>query len=233
MKKWIKFEEETLDSQIIKYGVIGNTGRLGREVINVFNEKGHSLVFELDIDGENIKENPHILIDCSLPSAFNNTVKTVERFNVPLIVATTGLGKKDIERLKEISNKIPVVQSFNFSVGVQVLLKLTDVANEILKDWDVEITETHHRFKKEKPSGTALMIKEKLGSKPVQVSSLRLGNVAGDHTVTFGGLGETLSITHHAISRRTFAEGILKSAEFLLTKKNGFYSFKEVIFGNS
>ena len=213
--------------------MIGNKGRLGGEVVNLLNEKGHSLVYELDIDGENIKDNPQVLIDCSLPSAFNNTLKTAERFTAPLIVATTGLKEEDIAKLKELSNKIPIVQSFNFSVGVQVLLKLIDMANEILKDWDVEITETHHRFKKDKPSGTALMIKEKLGSKPVQVSSLRLGNVAGDHTVTFGGLGETLSITHHAISRRTFAEGILKSAEFLLTKKNGFYSFKEVIFGNS
>ncbi len=114
-----------------------------------------------------------------------------------------------------------------------MLLKLTETANNILKDWDIEISETHHRFKKDKPSGTALMIQNKLGSKPVPISSLRLGNIAGDHTVTFGGLGETISITHHAISRRTFAEGILKSAEFLLTKKNGFYSFTEVIFGKS
>ncbi len=199
----------------------------------MFNEKGHSLVYELDIDGENEKEIPQILIDCSLPAAFENTLKTAERFNSSLIVATTGLNHDDIEKLKELSNKIPVVQSFNFSVGVQILLKLTETVDNILKDWDIEISETHHRFKKDKPSGTALMIKDKLGSKHVPISSLRLGNVAGDHTITFGGLGETISITHHAISRRTFAEGILKSAEFLLTKKSGFYSFTEVIFGKS
>ncbi len=199
----------------------------------MFNEKGHSLVYELDIDGENEKEIPQILIDCSLPAAFENTLKTAERFNSSLIVATTGLNHDDIEKLEELSNKIPVVQSFNFSVGVQILLKLTETVDNILKDWDIEISETHHRFKKDKPSGTALMIKDKLGSKHVPISSLRLGNVAGDHTITFGGLGETISITHHAISRRTFAEGILKSAEFLLTKKSGFYSFTEVIFGKS
>jgi 4-hydroxy-tetrahydrodipicolinate reductase len=146
-------------------------------------------------------------------------------------MATTGLKETDIKKLRELSNKIPVVQSFNFSVGVQVLLKLTEVTNEILKDWDIEISETHHRFKKDKPSGTALMIKNKLGSKPIPISSLRLGNIAGDHTVTFGGLGETISITHHAISRRTFAEGILKSAEFVINKEKGFYSFTEVVFG--
>ena len=211
--------------------MIGYKGRLGSEVVNVFNEKGHSLVYALDIDGKNENETPEVLIDCSLPTAFESTLKTTERFNSALIIATTGLKHEDIEKLKELSKKVPVVQSFNFSVGVQVLLKLTETANNILKDWDIEISETHHRFKKDKPSGTALMIKNKLGSKPVPISSLRLGNVAGDHTVTFGGLGETISITHHAISRRTFAEGILKSAEFLLTKKNSFYSFTEVIFG--
>jgi 4-hydroxy-tetrahydrodipicolinate reductase len=211
--------------------VIGYKGRLGSEVVNVFNEKGHSLVYSLDIDGENEKETPEVLIDCSLPAAFENTLKTAERFNSSLVVATTGLKEEDIKKLKKLYDKIPVVQSFNFSVGVQVLLKLTETANNILKDWDIEISETHHRFKKDKPSGTALMIKNKLGPKPVPISSLRLGNVAGDHTVTFGGLGETISITHHAISRRTFAEGILKSAEFIVNKEKGFYSFTDVVFG--
>jgi 4-hydroxy-tetrahydrodipicolinate reductase len=222
---------KTLDKQNIKYGVIGSTGRLGSEVVNLFNEEGHNLVYELDINGERTKEKPEILIDCSLHSVFDKTIKTVENFDVPLVVATTGLKEIDIKKLKELSNKIPVVQSFNFSIGVQVLLKLTEITNEILKDWDIEISETHHRFKKDKPSGTALMIKNKLGSKPIPISSLRLGNIAGDHTVTFGGLGETISITHHAISRRTFAEGILKSAEFVINKEKGFYSFTEVVFG--
>lgn len=211
--------------------MIGYKGRLGSEVVNVFNEKNHSLVYALDIDGENEKETPKVLIDCSLPAAFEHTLKTAERFNSSLIVATTGLKEEDINKLKELSNKISVVQSFNFSVGVQVLFKLTETANSILKDWDIEISETHHRFKKDKPSGTALMIKNKLGSKQVPISSLRLGNVAGDHTVTFGGLGETISITHHAISRRTFAEGILKSAEFIVNKEKGFYSFTDIVFG--
>jgi len=123
------------------------------------------------------------------------------------------------------------VQSFNFSVGIQVLLNLTETVSGFLKDWDVEITETHHRMKKDKPSGTAKMIQKIFKDKNVNVSSLRLGGVPGDHSVEFGGMGETLKITHHAISRRTFAEGILKSAEFVLNKKNGFYSFTDVVFG--
>lgn len=211
--------------------MIGSSGRLGGEVINVFSEKNHKLVYELDENGETKSENPELIIDCSLPSVFNKTVELVEQFNVPLIIATTGLTGSDIQKLKDLSSNIPVVQSFNFSIGVQVLLKLTETANEVLKDWDIEISETHHRFKKDKPSGTALMIKNILASETVNVSSLRLGNIVGDHTVTFGGLGETISISHHAISRRTFAEGILKAAEFILKKENGFYSFTDAVFG--
>ncbi|RPI74429.1 MAG: 4-hydroxy-tetrahydrodipicolinate reductase [Ignavibacteriales bacterium] len=215
----------------MKYGLIGSSGRLGTEVINLFREKKHRLVYKLNSHNEQKDDEPQLIIDCSLPSVFPGTLEIVKKFNIPLIVATTGLSDDNLKKLNELSLHIPVVQSFNFSVGVQVLLKLTEVANEVLRDWDVEISETHHRFKKDKPSGTALMIKEKLGSKPVNISSLRLGNIIGDHSITFGGLGDTILISHHAISRRTFAEGILKSAEFVLKKKKGFYTFKEVIFG--
>jgi 4-hydroxy-tetrahydrodipicolinate reductase len=124
-----------------------------------------------------------------------------------------------------------VVQSYNFSIGIQILLQLTKEANDKLPDWDVEISETHHRFKKDKPSGTAKMLDEIFKDKKVNTSSFRLGDIPGDHSVNFANLGEVLSINHRALSRRTFAEGILKSADFALTKGNGFYSFTEVVFG--
>lgn len=217
--------------KVIDYGLIGYKGRLGSEVNSVFTEAGHKLVFTSDIDGENEKSKPQVLIDCSLPEAFENNVGLVRKFNAPFIIAATGLSEHQLEALKVLSKKIPVVQSFNFSVGVQVLLNLTKIASGLLKDWDVEITETHHRMKKDKPSGTAKMLKEVFKGRDVNVSSLRLGGVPGDHSVEFGGMGETLKISHHAISRRTFAEGILKSAEFILNKQNGLYSFSDVLFG--
>jgi 4-hydroxy-tetrahydrodipicolinate reductase len=136
----------------------------------------------------------------------------------------------NLKELKKLSEVYTVVQSYNFSLGIQVLLQLTKLANEKLPDWDVEISETHHRFKKDKPSGTAKMIQEIFGDKEVNTSSLRLGNVPGDHSVNFAGLGEVLSVSHRATSRRTFAEGILKSAEFALKKEKGFYTFTDVVF---
>jgi 4-hydroxy-tetrahydrodipicolinate reductase len=217
-------------SDNIKYGLIGSLGRLGFEVKNVFNEKGYKLVFEYDIEGEKFTEKPDVLIDCSLPDVFNKTVSFTDRFKVPLVMATTGLTAEMMNSLKEFSKTLPVVQSYNYSLGIQVMLKLTEIAKEMLPDWDVEIEETHHRFKKDKPSGTAKMIKDVFQGRDINVSSLRLGNAAGDHTVYFGGLGEILSITHSATSRRTFAEGILRSAEFVVNKQNGFYSFHDVVF---
>jgi len=217
-------------SDKIKYGIIGSSGRLGQEVKSVFSEKGHKLVFQFDINEEERNDVPEILIDCSLPEVFPQTIIYANTFNSGLIVATTGLTQNNFEELKKLSTKVPVVQSYNYSLGIQVMLKLTEIANEKLKDWDIEITETHHRFKKDKPSGTAKMIKDKLNKPEVNISSLRLGNIPGDHTISFGGLGEVLSISHSATSRRTFAEGILKSAEFIINKKNGFYSFTDVVF---
>jgi len=217
-------------SNKIKYGIIGSSGRLGGEVKNVFSEASLSLVFTYDIEGETKKEKPELIIDCSLPDVFPQTIEFVKQFNVPLIIATTGLSSKNLDELKLLSEHVPVVQSFNFSTGIQVLLKLTELANEILGDWDIEISETHHRFKKDKPSGTAKMIQNIFQGKETNTSSLRLGNVAGEHTVNFGGLGEVLSIKHNATSRRTFAEGILLSAKFVLNKSKGFYSFTDVVF---
>jgi 4-hydroxy-tetrahydrodipicolinate reductase len=214
----------------IKFGLIGSSGRLGNEVKSVFTEEGHKLVFQYDINGEERNDFPELLIDCSLPEVFSKTIDYANTFKAGLIIATTGLNKNQLEELDKLSKQVPVIQSYNYSVGIQVMLNLVEVASKKLKGWDVEITETHHRFKKDKPSGTAKMIKEKLNRQDVNISSLRLGNIPGDHTISFGGLGEILSITHSATSRRTFAEGILKSAEFIKDKDNGFYTFTEVVF---
>lgn len=212
----------------IKYGIIGASGKMGREIENVFSENGHTCVFKFDIDGEQKFDVPELLIDFSLPVVLEKTIDYTKSFNVPLIIGTTGLSNDKLENLKLLSHKIPVVQSYNFSIGIQLLLRMIESIKNNVKDWDIEIEETHHRFKKDKPSGTAIMIKN-LMEKEVPISSLRLGNVPGVHTIQFGSLGEILKIEHQALSRRTFADGVLKSANFILKKQNGFYSFKDVI----
>jgi len=214
----------------MKIGIIGASGRLGSEVVKLFNEKDHQIVFAYDLDGEWKNDKPEVLIDCSLPKVFDKSIDYACDFNVPFVIATTGLTDNNLELMKSYSKKFPIVQSYNFSVGIQVLLKLTETANVRLPDWDVEISETHHRFKKDKPSGTAKMMQKIFRGKEINTSSLRLGNVPGDHAVSFGGLGEVLTISHRALSRRTFVEGILLSAQFVVNKKSGFYSFTDVVF---
>jgi len=213
----------------IKFGLIGGSGRMGQEIELLLEESGHKCVFKYDILGEWKSGDPEVMIDFSLPRAFKSTISYVNKYKIPLIIGTTGLSAAQLDVLKSLSKKVPVVQSYNFSVGIQMLLKCTEMLKENLPDWDVEISETHHRFKKDKPSGTALMIKNIIG-REVNISSLRLGNVPGIHTVSFGGLGEVISLTHSATSRRTFTEGVLKSILFIMDKKNGFYSFSEVLF---
>lgn len=212
----------------IKYGIIGASGKMGNEIESVFSEAGHELVFTFDVDGEKSNCKPEVIIDFSLPIVFNKTIEIVKSFKVPLVIGTTGLNEEQLDELKSISNNIAVLQSFNFSVGIQLLLKSINSIKANLNGWDIEIVETHHRFKKDKPSGTALMLQNAF-NKNIPISSLRIGNVFGTHTIQIGSLGETIKLEHNATSRRTFADGVLKSAEFILKKKNGFFTFTDVI----
>jgi 4-hydroxy-tetrahydrodipicolinate reductase len=217
--------------QNIKYGIIGSSGKMGKEIISVMNGKGNELVFKFDVDENWESGTPKVLIDFSSPSAIKRSLDFAIKFESPIIIGTTGFTDEQLKEIKEISKKTAVVQSYNYSLGIFLLLKCAELLNNNLKDWDVEITETHHRFKKDKPSGTAIMIKNIL-KRDVNISSLRLGNIAGEHTVSFGGLGEVISVSHLATSRRTFAEGVARAANFIIDKKNGFYTIQDVFSTN-
>jgi 4-hydroxy-tetrahydrodipicolinate reductase len=215
----------------MNYGIVGFSGRMGREIASLFQEKGHNLVFRCDDKSSEITSEPEVVIDFSLSNALDKTIEIVRRFKCPLITGVTGYSEAQMTQIRNLAKAVAVVQSFNYSIGIQLMLKLTGLLKEPLRDWDVEISETHHRFKKDKPSGTAQMLAAAL-ERPVAISSLRLGNVPGDHTITFGGLGETLSITHRVLSRRTFAEGVLLSAEFARKFTYGYFTFTDVLFHN-
>ncbi|HHV01841.1 MAG TPA: dihydrodipicolinate reductase C-terminal domain-containing protein [Defluviitoga tunisiensis] len=215
----------------MKFGIVGYKGRMGNEVKLLFEEKGHEFVWGYDKDGEYFSQTPELIIDFSLPEVLEKTIEFVKNFKVPLIIGTTGLSEEQLQNLKLLSQEIPIVQSYNFSIGIQLFLKVVDLLKEYIDGWDIEIVEAHHRFKKDKPSGTAKMIKECL-EKEVPISSLRLGNVPGDHILYLANLGEVLTISHRALSRRAFADGVYKSANFILNKENGFYIFEDVMFEN-
>lgn len=214
----------------MNYGLIGASGKMGQEIIKYFSEQGHTAVFTLDLDGMRQDGIPEILLDFSQPQVFDTVLYYVEKFNCPLVSGTTGLSSEQINLLKKLGDKIPVVQSFSYSKGIQVLLKCAEILSSDLPEWDTAISEMHHRHKKDQPSGTALMIKDAL-KKEVPITSQRLGHIPGDHTVFFAGSGEVLSLTHSATDRRFLAEGILQACKFILAKQSGFYTYKDVVFG--
>jgi len=166
------------------------------------------------------------------------------------VIGTTGFTDEQKARIAEHAQHIPIMLAPNMSVGVNVVLKLLDVAARSLAEgFDVEIVETHHRMKVDAPSGTALRMGEvvaaaqgkSLASSAVHdrngerrpgsigFASLRGGDIVGDHTVLFAGAGERIEITHRSTSRATYAEGSLRAARFVLGKKSGLFGMDEVL----
>ncbi|MCF6154756.1 MAG: 4-hydroxy-tetrahydrodipicolinate reductase [Candidatus Brocadia sp.] len=194
-----------------------------------------------------------VLIDFSSPESAIAIGEICTRKNVAFVVGTTGLNSQQHEKMQHFSRLIPCLVSPNMSVGVNVLFNLVaHVAKMVEKEFDIEIIETHHRFKKDSPSGTALRIAEKVcevtgrkmdedviygrsgisGERPmnqVGIHAVRSGDVIGDHTVIFGSLGERIEITHRAHTRDTFVRGAIRAAKFIAKKPPGMYSMSDVL----
>ena len=167
-----------------------------------------------------------------------------------IVIGTTGFTERELEEIEESSKSAPVLLSPNMSLGVNLLFKLTQIAAKVLRDknFDMEIVEIHHRFKKDAPSGTAVklasILKEGAGLDRVVhgregeslrrdgdlgVFAVRGGDVVGDHTVYFLGFGERIELTHRASSRDTFAKGAVEAAKWLNGKEPGMYSMFDVL----
>jgi 4-hydroxy-tetrahydrodipicolinate reductase len=213
----------------MKYGIIGYSGRMGQAIEELFSEAGHQLVYQKDEAGEKELEKSEVIIDFSLKEAFAETVKVIEQKQVPLVIGTTGLDQDDFAELERLAEEVPVIQSFNFSIGINILSELINKVNQYVdQDWDIEISETHHRFKKDKPSGTAIMLGE-LIDRDVEMNSKRLGSEFGEHEVDFASTGEVLTLKHRAYSREAFTRGVLMSAEAILDLDAGFYTFNKIL----
>ncbi|BBJ28616.1 4-hydroxy-tetrahydrodipicolinate reductase [Athalassotoga saccharophila] len=211
----------------MNFGVVG-TGKMGKEIIETFQDAGHKLVLKVNSSGQKMEGVPDVIVDFSRPEALKTTLSICYDHKIPLVIGTTGLGQEEMEELKKASNHFPVVQSYNFSIGINLMLKILSQFSIYLNGWDTEIFEMHHSSKKDKPSGTALMIKNALG-REVPIHSLRIGGVYGDHRLIFGNTGEIIEISHRALSRKVFAMGALKSAEWIVGKAPRFYAFDEII----
>lgn len=194
-----------------------------------------------------------VVIDFTSREAAMKNVNMAVRHRVAMVIGTTGLTSEDEKTIYEAASEIPIVKAPNMSVGVNLLYKLVAEAAKGLGDgYDVEIVETHHRFKKDAPSGTALqlarVVAEALGHEPekgyvygrqgdvgarksgqIGVFAVRSGDVVGEHTVVFGGIGERVELTHRAHTRDTFARGAIRAARFAAGHSPGLYSMMDVL----
>lgn len=263
----------------MRIGIFGANGRMGRvliEALNEHNDANLTLATVRDdspwagmdvgelagIGKQQVSCTPishisadavDIMIDFTLPAAFESNLAWCVENNKPVVIGTTGLSDEQLMVLDKAAEQIPVVFAANYSVGVNLMLSLVKQAARALGSTaDIEIIEAHHRYKLDSPSGTAMAIGEAIadelgrdlktcavygreGKGPerdqetIGFATIRAGDVVGEHTALFADIGERLEITHKASSRLTFARGAVHAAKWLAGKKAGLYSMKEVI----
>lgn len=221
-----------------KICVSGSSGKMGSRIIALAKDdtKIH-ISGEFDIVEENPEqfiEASDCLIEFTAPNATIEHLALCEKHKKPMVIGTTGLSEAEREKVEAASKKIPVVFSPNMSVGVNLLFKIAHDAAKVLgSDYSVSIVEAHHAEKKDAPSGTAKelvrIIKEVEGDVEVPVESVREGDIIGEHTMTFESSVDVIEITHSAKTRDIFAKGALEAAKWIVGKKPGLYTMKDVL----
>ena len=232
----------------------GARGRMGEAVVLASKDLGLSIGAALDAGDDLVRALPacDVIVDFSSHHATQALLELAIDQRKPIVIGTTGHAADEKTRLLALAARIPCVWAGNFSVGVNLLFALTRRAAAILgSDYDAEVIEMHHRFKKDAPSGTAARLLEiileerKLSaaalrhgregitgertSSEVGIHALRGGDVVGDHTVMFAALGERLELTHKASDRGIFARGALRAAQWVVNQKPGVYDMQDVL----
>lgn len=242
--------------------VNGCSGKMGQIVCDLV-EQNEELVlkcgFDKNVTGEfafpvfdkieDITEKPDVIIDFSVPAATFKILKYAAYNHVPVVIATTGFTVDEEKIIEEYSKQIPIFKSANMSYDIMIMKKLVQWLAPLLKDTDIEITETHHNRKIDSPSGTAQMLadsinhsldnnlyceynrhnkREKRDKNEIGMNSIRGGNIVGEHVVQFFGEFETFELKHTSYSRNVFAEGALKAAKWLVNQSNGLYNMEDM-----
>ncbi len=202
--------------------------------------------------GTELTAAPDVIIDFTVPAATRTLIATCRAKKIAMVIGTTGLQAQDHALIDEAAKDIAIIQSPNMSLGVNLLFKIAaQMAKSLGDDYDLEITELHHRFKRDAPSGTAMGIADAILNATgkthnslvfdrhgddcprkrgdIGMQALRVGDEVGKHTVYFGALGERLELTHTATTRDTFAHGALKAALWLTGKAPGRYTMADVL----
>jgi 4-hydroxy-tetrahydrodipicolinate reductase len=265
---------------MVKVAIVGAAGRMGRTLIEAVTQSdqdievsvatvlpdeptlgidvgllaiGESIGVEAIADLSVAEADFDVLIDFTSTEATLQHLAYCQQHKKAMVIGTTGFSDGQQQTIAAAGNSIPLVFAPNMSVGVNLCLKLLEQAAQVLGDEvDIEISEAHHRYKKDAPSGTALkmgsVVAAALGRdlaevavygregisaerdrKTIGFATVRAGDIVGEHTVTFAGLGERIEITHKASSRMTFANGAVRAALWITRQDNGVYSMQDVL----
>lgn len=241
--------------------ICGINGKMGKMLCSVIEADGDirtACGVDLTPDDKNrvyasfddVEETPDVIIDFSSPAVLKKELEWAVKHNVPVVLAATGYAEADEELINAAAEKIPVFRTGNFSLGINLLVKLVKRAAEVLgENFDIEIIERHHNQKVDAPSGTALMLADGArsafdGDKPylkgrdgivgkrgneIGIHAVRGGTIVGEHEVMFAGDDEIITLAHSARSKRVFAAGAVKAAKWIVGKTAGKYDMTNVL----
>ncbi len=253
----------------MKIGVLGASGRMGQAVIEAISKHpqlrlgaavvstqsaqlGQTITAELRYQSRDqlVARQVDVWIDFSLPSALADNLALATQQGTPIVVCTTGLSAEQQPLMRQSAQHIALLYAANTSVGVALLQQLTELASAALADADIEIIESHHRHKRDAPSGTAIILGDSAArgrnSSLAQLSagirsdgerapgsigfaSVRAGDIIGEHTVLLAQAGERVELTHKVTDRRVFADGAVQAAQWLVTQTTGYYRMADML----
>jgi 4-hydroxy-tetrahydrodipicolinate reductase len=252
----------------INLSITGCLGRMGQQLIKssktgknfklvsltenrIINKKISGLRPQLNT--ENAFKNANIIIDFTTPKCTLEVLKIASKLKKKVVIGTTGFSKKEESLIKKYSRKIPILKAGNMSLGINLLMYLTEIASKSLGDnFLSKVFEIHHRHKKDHPSGTALMLGKGIAtgknkdfyklmgkkyfnkksfpySKKINFNSIRKGEIVGEHEVTFSSGKEVITLNHEAFDRALYSEGAFTAAKWLMGKKPGLYLMRNVL----
>ncbi len=240
------------DADLLLHGALDRAGnpQIGRDAGE---QQGKLSGIKITDNIDDALKGADVLVDFTRPEASLVYLAACQKHQIKMVIGTTGFSAEQKLQIEAASKKIPIVFAPNTSVGVSLLIDLVQSAAKVLNEgFDIEIIEAHHRFKVDAPSGTALRLGEAAASalgrnlddcaiygregvtgerdpSTIGFATVRGGDVVGDHTVLFAGLGERIELTHKASSRATFASGALRAAKFLASKKTGLFDMRDVL----
>jgi len=239
-----------------KIAITGSNGRMGRALIRAVKLNPNVSQGSILNRGDDIKQilsDFDVLVDFTRPEATLEALSICRNAGKAMVIGTTGFSDDNLKSIDQASNDIPIVFAPNMSVGVNLTLKILETSAKVIgADSNIEIVEAHHRHKVDAPSGTALKmgevianalgrdlsecavfgregIEEPRDKQTIGFSSIRGGDVVGEHTVTFFLEGERVEISHKASSRMTYANGAVKACQWLTKQENGLYSMQDVL----